>query len=260
MLAIRNKEIETLRRISPQETESEEETEERGGKEAASQKKDREGNELSSSSQEKDREGEELSSSSQEKDNEEVKNGEGSSETPPNQTFPIPSCTEGYPRESTEMAKQLKHRADKEESIELKVQLYLSSIMFFVKSSINQDGTTRSQNGIDHGLKQTLDLARFVKNLTTANANSEEHSQKLSVYKVLALRAWFLIDHNLHGPQNKNLGDAYWKFADQLVSQYDSKNLFATLKQERHFLTQQSSLGELAGFLEITLERLSKSH
>ena len=238
MLAIRNKEIETLRRISPQETESEEETEERGGKEAASQKKDREGNE--------------LSSSSQEKDNEEVKNGEGPSETP---------CTEGYPREPiAEKAKQLKHRADKEESIELKVQLYLSSIMFFVKSSINQDGTTRSQNGIDHGLKQTLDLARFVKNLTTANANSEEHSQKLSVYKVLALRAWFLIDHNLHGPQNKNLGDAYWKFADQLVSQYDSKNLFATLKQERHFLTQQSSLGELAGYLEITLRRLSKGH
>ena len=244
MLAIRNKEIETLRRISPQETESEEETEERGGKEAASQKKDREGNE--------------LSSSSQEKDNEEVKNGEGSSETPSNRTFPTP--TEGYPRESIEMAKQLKHRADKEESIELKVQLYLSSIMFFVKSSINQDGTTRSQNGIDHGLKQTLDLARFVKNLTTANANSEEHSQKLSVYKVLALRAWFLIDHTLHGPQNKNLGDAYWKFADQLVSQYDSKNLFATLKQERHFLTQQSSLGELAGYLEITLQRLSKGH
>ena len=87
-----------------------------------------------------------------------------------------------------------------------------------VKSSINQDGTTRSQNGIDHGLKQTLDLARFVKNLTTANANSEELTQKLSMYKVLALRAWFLIDHTLHGPQNKNLGDAYWKYADQLVS------------------------------------------
>ena len=167
MLAIRNKEIETLRRISPQETESEEETEERGGKEAPSQKKDREGKELSSS---------------QEKDNEEVKNGEGSSETPSNRTFPTP--TEGYPRESIEMAKQLKHRADKEESIELKVQLYLSSIMFFVKSSINQDGTTRSQNGIDHGLKQTLDLARFVKNLTRLVPLWEEKYQKLFLNKI----------------------------------------------------------------------------
>ena len=136
--------------------------------------------------------------------------------------------------------------------------------MFFVKSSfvaINQDGTPHSKNEIDHDLKQTLGLSKFVKDLiTTANANSEELTQKLPMYKVLALRASSLISHNLDGPQNKKLGDAYWKFADQLVSQYDSKNLFATLKQERHFLTQQSSLGELAGYLEITLQRLSKGH
>ena len=164
-----------------------------------------------------------------------------------------------------EKAKQLKHRADKAECITTKVQSYLSSIRLFIKSYLvtnNKDGSPISKDGNSSKvLRQTQNLTKLVYKLCGGKGISEELAKHLSICAVLVLRAQSLIESHLPSPsQPVPQSDPTWKLADQLVSQSDDINdLFANLDKECGSLTQQSSLGQLVGYLEMALQKLPKS-
>merc|ERR1719264_1552719 len=172
----------------------------------------------------------------------------------------IPHQTEELPGEIFEKAKQLKHRADKAECVTTKVQSYLSSIRLFIKSYLvtnNKDGSPISKNvNSSKVLRQTQNLTKLVYKLCAGKGTSEELAKHLSICAVLVLRAQSLIECHLR----QHTAATTWKLADQLVSQSDDiKDLFANLDVECGFLTQQSSLGQLVGYVEMALQRLPKS-
>ena len=173
---------------------------------------------------------------------------------------PIPHHTEELPGEIFEKAKQLKHRADKAECVTTKVQSYLSSIRLFIKSYLvtnNKDGSPISKDGNNSRvLMQTQNLTKLVYKLCVGKGTSEELAKHLSIYSVLVLRAQSLIECHLR----QHTAATTWKLADQLVSQSDDiKDLFANLDKECGSLTLQSSLGQLVGYLEMALQKLPKS-
>ena len=85
---------------------------------------------------------------------------------------------------------------------------------------------------------------------------SEELAKHLSIYSVLVLRAQSLIECHLR----QHTAATTWKLANQLVSQSDDiKDLFDNLDVECGSLTQQSSLGQLVGYVEMALQRLPRS-
>merc|ERR1712130_1049225 len=244
MLSIRAKEIEMLRKMVPPESESEEEREDRDRKET-------------SSKEQKDENGVEE---------------EGSFQS--SQSFtntPIPHYTEELPSEILEKAKQLKHRADKAECITTKVQSYLSAIWLFIKVYLvtnNKDGTPISKEANNKVLKQTHNLTKHVYKLCLGKVTSEEHAKHQSIYTVLVLRAQSIIESHLRQQNVDNSNgngvppsNPTWKLADQLVSQSDdcTKDLFAKIDKECGSLAMQSSLGQLVGYLETTLQKLPKS-
>jgi hypothetical protein len=217
-------------------------------------------------SESEERDGKETSSE------EPAENGveeERSSKTNQSNT-PIHQFTEEFPGEMVEKAKQLKHRADKAECLTTKVQSYLSSIRLFIKSYLvinNKDGSCISKDDNSKVLKQTHNLTKHVYKLCVRKVTSEELAKHLSIYTVLVLRAQSLIDCHLRQQNMDNINghpvspsDPTWKQADQLVSQSDSiKDLFVNLDKECGSLTQQSSLGQLVGYLEMALQKLPKS-
>ena len=223
MLNIRIKEIEMLRKMVPQESESEEEREE----------------------------------TTSEKQAENGVEEERSSKT-------IPHHTEELPGEIFEKAKQLKHRADKAECVTTKVQSYLSSIRLFIKSYLVTNNKDVNNSKV---LKQTHNLTKLVYKLCVGKATSEELAKYLTIYAVLVLRAQSLIECHLRQQNVDNSNghpappsDPTWNLADQLVSQSDCiKDLYANLDKECGSLTQQSSLGQLVGYLEMALQKLPKS-
>ena len=230
-----------LRRMLPQDSESEDESEDRDGKEARSAEK---GSEKPAENG--------------------VVEKEGSSKT--NQSFPgipTPNYTEEFPGETFEKAKKLKHLADKAECFITKVQSYLSSIVLFIKSFLVdkiKDGSSNSQkDGSNKVLKQTHNLTKFVAKLCKRNG--------LSIYTVLVLRAQFLLDHHLRQQDMESsntrpvpVGDPIWKLADQLVSANGcKKDSFAALELECGSLTPQSNLAQLVSYLETALQKLPKS-
>ena len=221
-----------LRRMLPQESESEEENEDSG-------------------------------SCMEPAENEE----EGSSKPP---TIPIPHYTEEFPGEILEKAKQLKHRADKAECLTTKVQSYLSAIRLFLKSSLitnKEDGSQISEDGRNKVLKQTQNLTKMVYKLCKGKATSEELAKQLSVYTVLVLRTQSLIESHLRQQNVENSNthqvpprDLTWKLADQLVFQNNYiKDSLAVLELECGSLTPHSSLGQLVGYLEMALQKLPES-
>ena len=183
----------------------------------------------------------------------------------------IPHHTEELPGEIFEKAKQLKHRADKAECVTTKVQSYLSSIRLFIKSYLvtnNKDGSPISKDGNSSKvLRQTQNLTKLVYKLCGGKGISEELAKHLSICAVLVLRAQSLIESHLRQQNLDNSNsqpalqsDPTWKLADKLVSQSDEINdLFASLDKECGSLTQQSSLGQLVGYLEMALQKLPKS-
>ena len=231
-----------LRRMLPQDSESEGESEDRDGKEAHSEEK---GSEKPAENG--------------------VEEKEGSSKT--NQSFPgilIPHYTEEFPGETIEKAKKLKHLADKAECLTTKVQSYLSAIGLFIKSSLVDINI--SQDDSIKVLKQTHNLTKFVTKLCKRKVKPEDVAKQLSIYSVLVLRAQLIIDRHL-GQQDKGSSNAHpvpvsdprWKQADQLVSQNDCiKDTFAVLELECGSLTPQSSLAQLVGYLETALQKLSQ--
>ena len=229
MLNIRIKEIEMLRRMGPQDSESEEEREE----------------------------------TSSEKPAENGVEDERSSKTNQSNT-PIPHHTEELPGEIFEKAKQLKHHAVKAECVTTKVQSYLSSIQLFIKSYLVTNNKDVNNSKV---LKQTHNLTKLVYKLCVGKATSEELAKYLTIYAVLVLRAQSLIECHLRQQNVDNSNghpppqsDPTWKLADQLVSQSDGiKDLFANLGKECGSLTQQSSLGQLVGYLEMALQKLPRS-
>merc|ERR1711974_174877 len=240
MLNIRDKEIELLRRVSPKESESEEENENSDRKGASSMGQAENGVEEEGFSKKK-------------------------------QSFPIipiPHYTEESPGEILEKAKQLKHRGDRAECLTTKVQSYLSAIRLFLKSSLitnKEDGSRISQDGSNKVLKQTLNLTKMVYKLCMGKATSEELAEQLSVYTVLVLRTqslieWHLCQQNSNGHPVPVISHPTWKLADQLVSQDDCiRDSLDVLELECGSLTPQSSLGQLVGYLETALQKLPKS-
>ena len=233
-----------LRRMLPQDSESEDESEDRDGKEARSAEK---GSEKPAENG--------------------VVEKEGSSKT--NQSFsgiPTPNYTEEFPGETFEKAKKLKHLADKAECFTTKVQSYLSAIRLFIKSSLVDINI--SQDDRIKVLKQTHNLTKFVTKLCRRKAKSEDIAKQLPIYSVLVLRAQLIIDRYL-GQQDKGSSNAHpvppvsdprWKLADQLVSANGcKKDSFAALELECGSLTPQSNLAQLVSYLETALQKLPKS-
>ena len=103
--------------------------------------------------------------------------------------------------------------------------------------------------------------------LCVGKVASEELAKHLSIYAVLVLRVQSLIECHLCQQNVDNSkghpappSDPRWKLADQLNSQSDCiKDLYANLDKECGSLTQQSSLGQLVGYLEMALQKLPRS-
>ena len=227
-----------LRRMLPQDSESEGESEDRDGKEAHSEEK---GSEKPAENG--------------------VEEKEGSSKT--NQSFQNNPMSHRH-GETFKKAKQLKHLADKAECITSKVQSYLSAIGLFIKSSLVDINI--SQDDSIKVLKQTHNLTKFVTKLCKRKVEPEDVAKQLSIYTVLVLRAQLIIGRHI-GQQDKDSSNAHpvpvsdprWKQADQLVSQNDCiKDTFAVLELECGSLTPQSSLAQLVGYLETALQKLSQ--
>ena len=158
MLDVRNKEIERLSKLLPKDSESEEEVDDKVEEEVD----ERNGNHRSFVATEQPL-------------------------RPGTQELPIPDYLGKTSAEILDMANQLKHEADIETNAKSKIQSYISSVVLFLRlynvESINQEG-----------LKQTLKLTQFVRNLATAKSSSEELTKQLSIFKVLSLRAESIID------------------------------------------------------------------
>jgi len=241
MLNIRAKEIEMLRKMVPPESESEEEREDRDRKETYLEAENGVDNEKSSQSSQS------------------ITN------------TPIPHFTEELQSELVEKAKQLKHRADKAECIEARVQSYLFAIKLFIKAFLvtnNKDGSPISKDANNKVLKQTHNLTKYVHKLCVSKVAAKKLAKHQSVYTVLSLRAQSVIESHLcqenldncngNGVPPNNLT---WKLSDQMVSQSDdcTKDFFAHLDKEFGSLVQQSSLDQLVSYMEVALQKLPKS-
>merc|ERR1719192_3139330 len=228
MLDVRNKEIERLSRLLPKDCESEEEVDDKVEDEVD----ERNGNHRSFVTTEQPL-------------------------RPGTQELPIPDYLGKSSAVILDMAKQLKHQADIETNAKSKIQSYISAVVLYLR--------LYGDNGYNQeGLKQTLKLTRFVRNLTTAKSSSEELTKQLSIFKVLSLRAESIIDRHLRQEKIDNsegnlvpLNHPSWKEADHLVSQFDSREFFVEVEKECSTLTPHSNLLDLARYLTEAVQKAS---
>merc|ERR1719323_1673340 len=108
----------------------------------------------------------------------------------------IPHFTEELQSELVEKAKQLKHRADKAECIEARVQSHLFAIKLFIKAFLvtnNKDASPISKDANNKVLKQTNNLTKYVHKLCVSKVAAKKLAKHQSIYTVLSLRAQSVI-------------------------------------------------------------------
>ena len=249
MLDVRNKEIERLSRLLPKDSESEEEVDDKIVDEVDN-RADNEVDGRNGNHRYLDAIEQALRPGTQDR-----------LKTESSQKSPIPDFLGKSPAEILDMANQLKHEADIETNAKSKIQSYISVVVLFLRL-YKGDKSSDSKN--QETLRQTLKLTQAVRNLTTAKSSPEELTKQLSIFKVLSLRAESIIDWHLRQEKIDNseanlvpLNHPLWKEADQLVSQFDSRDFFVELEKESSNLTPHSDLLDLAGYLTKAVQKSS---
>ena len=196
---------------------------------------------------------EEREETSSEKQAENGVEEERSSKTIPHHTEELPGEIFEKAKQLKHRADKAECVTTKVQSYLSSIRLFIKSYLV----TNNKDGSPISKDGNNSRvLMQTQNLTKLVYKLCVGKGTSEELAKHLSIYSVLVLRAQSLIECHLRqhtAATTWKLADQLVSQSD------DIKDLFANLDKECGSLTLQSSLGQLVGYLEMALQKLPKS-